>query len=239
MGNKFLYIDDSGQLSNNGSHDYFIYSGIYVNNSKNVGNLIRRVNGLAKKNYIKGEFKGSTLGGRHRRKLIEILREQEGVKQYFIIGRNDYLDKVNFNNPQSVRKHKNYMLRRLIELIVSEKELNDNDTLNIKIDNESLNTGQYFQELDSYINSYWKKNVSYIKHLEYGEFIPQCEAEFKLNYVDSKTDRIVQLADIIANSKYKRFCDKKGCHSDLLKASGCIKHPRTFYSSKHSVDFYK
>lgn len=49
MGEKFLYIDDSGQLSNNGTHEYFIYSGIFAESPNVIAEVKRRVNGLAKK----------------------------------------------------------------------------------------------------------------------------------------------------------------------------------------------
>ncbi|WRN32565.1 hypothetical protein UM818_07595 [Staphylococcus aureus] len=40
MGEKFLYIDDSGQLSDNGTHEYFIYSGVFIEN-KNIINELK------------------------------------------------------------------------------------------------------------------------------------------------------------------------------------------------------
>ncbi|MFV0061865.1 DUF3800 domain-containing protein [Staphylococcus aureus] len=85
MGEKFLYIDDSGQLSDNGTHEYFIYSGVFIENKNIINELKRRVNGLAKVNKIKGEFKGSELGGRHRRKLLKIIDDTDGVHTFLLL----------------------------------------------------------------------------------------------------------------------------------------------------------
>lgn len=237
MGEKFLYIDDSGQLSNNGTHDYFIYSGIFVEDPNVIAEVKRRVNGLAKKNRIKGEFKGAELGGRHRRALIKIMSEVDGLHQLIVIEKNELLEKVDFNDKESIRFHKNYLIRRLIEKAIKKNWLNDKDTLHTYIDNEASNDDNQSKQLIEHLNKYWNKSTRgyYMKHLDHGLLIPQCNANITVKYIDSKIDRLIQLADIVANSKYKRFCGKKGCHSELLNVKSCLKLPYVFYSPKSYV----
>ncbi|MGX0001642.1 DUF3800 domain-containing protein [Staphylococcus cohnii] len=91
MGEKFLYIDDSGQLSNNGTHEYFLYSGIFIENSDVISEIRRRLNGYAKSNGITGEFKGSELGGRHRIQIMKIARKTEGIHQFFVIEKKQFI----------------------------------------------------------------------------------------------------------------------------------------------------
>ncbi|PTF68597.1 DUF3800 domain-containing protein [Staphylococcus chromogenes] len=237
MGEKFLYIDDSGQLSDNGTHEYFIYSGIFAENKNIVNELKRRVNGLANSYKIKGEFKGSQLGGRHRRKLLEIIGDTDGTHTFFVIEKTKLLTRVDFSDPQKVRYHKNYLIRRLIESIIDQNLVSDSDILYTYIDNEASNDNNQAGHLNDHLNYYWKTKYRgfYQKHHQYGQFIPYCNVNIKVKYLDSKHERMIQLADILANSKYKRFSNKRGCHSELINAEGCLKLPSFFYSPKNDV----
>lgn len=237
MSEKFLYIDDSGQLSNNGTHEYFIYAGIFIENKNTINELKVRVNGLAKSRKIKGEFKGAELGGRHRRKLLEIIKNTNGVHVFFIIEKTSLLNRVDFNDPIKVRYHKNYLIRRLIEKTIDMGLVSDNDLLYTYIDNEASNDTNQAEHLNNHLNNYWDKRHRglYQKHYYYGQFIPYCDVNIKVKYLDSKHERMIQLADILANSKYKRFSGKKGCHSDIVYPEFCLKLPQTFHSPKSHV----
>ncbi|PTL04594.1 MULTISPECIES: DUF3800 domain-containing protein [Staphylococcus] len=237
MSEKFLYIDDSGQLSNNGTHEYFIYAGIFIENKNAINELKRRVNGLAKSRKIKGEFKGAELGGRHRRKILEIINNTNEVHVFFVIEKTELLTKVNFDNPSRVRFHKNYLIRRLIEKIIDKNLVDDEDLLYAYIDNEASNDTNQAKHLNQHLNNYWKKDSigMYQKHQFYAGFIPYCDVNIKVKYSDSKHERMIQLADILANSKYKRFSGKKSCHSDIVHPEFCLKLPQTFYSPKSHV----
>ncbi|EKI2451475.1 TPA: DUF3800 domain-containing protein [Staphylococcus aureus] len=237
MGEKFLYIDDSGQLSDNGTHEYFIYSGVFIENKNIINELKRRVNGLAKVNKIKGEFKGSELGGRHRRKLLKIIDDTDGVHTFFVVEKTSLLTRVDFENPQKVRYHKNYLIRRLIEEIIEQSLVSDSDFLYTYIDNEASNDTNQAEHLNNHLNEYWKLSSRglYYKHSVYGQFIPRCDVNIKVKYLDSKHERMIQLADILANSKYKRFSNKKGCHSELIHPKRCLKLPEIFFSPKNDV----
>ncbi|MGX0407266.1 DUF3800 domain-containing protein [Staphylococcus cohnii] len=129
------------------------------------------------------------------------------------------------------------MIRRLIEQIINQKLVSDEDCLNTYIDNEAMNDDNQANHLIKYINQYWNtsKRGKYVKHLEYAPFIPTCNATIKIKYLDSKTERLIQLADVTANAKYKRFSGKKGCHSNYLKTTSCLKLPKTFFSPKSLV----
>ncbi|MCG2493246.1 DUF3800 domain-containing protein [Staphylococcus epidermidis] len=237
MEEKYFYIDDSGQLSDNGTHEYFIYSGIFVENKDIINKIKRRVNGVAKSRKIKGEFKGAELGGRHRRKLLEIIKDTEGVHVFFVIEKTSLLKRVDFNDPIKVRYHKNYLIRRLIEKTIDVRLVSDSDLLYTYIDNEASNDTNQAEHLTEHLNQYWNKKYRglYQKHYLYGQFIPNCDVNIKVKYLDSKSERMIQLADILANSKYKRFSNKKGCHSDLLQPKFCLKLPERFYSPKSNV----
>ena len=40
----WLFLDDSGQLSNNGTHNYFLYGGVFIPNEKKLNELRNKIN---------------------------------------------------------------------------------------------------------------------------------------------------------------------------------------------------
>lgn len=71
MKDKWLFLDDSGQLSNSGTHSHFLYGGIFIE-SERVYNLFMNVVKQQCKFFgIKGEIKGSDIKIKHRKKLLQ------------------------------------------------------------------------------------------------------------------------------------------------------------------------
>lgn len=108
--------------------------------------------------------------------------------------------KVNIFIDDSGQLHKNYLIRRLIEhsiLDQSHFQILNIDT-EIFIDNQSQTTLNNFDSLERYLN----------KHLHnkyYSESYITSNALFKSTYLDSKTSNLIQIADILANSKFQYY----------------------------------
>lgn len=232
---KFLYLDDSGQLSDNGSHHYFLYGGIFIDGVKTRQELLNKINAFCKTRHYNKEIKGSSIKGKYRKKLLEIIGDVKGVHQVFVIEKNSLLTRVKFDAPYSVRLHKNYVIRRLIEDIYSKGYIANDDTLHVKIDNEVLNSAENIKMFEDYLNEYWSKNRSiYHKNNPYWQFVPVIGSNFTVEYKDSVKDRLTQAADLVANTKYRRFKGIEKCGSIYLKTDLCLKLPYTFYSPKSS-----
>lgn len=234
---KFLYLDDSGQLSDNGSHDYFLYGGIFIDGEKARLELLNKINAFCKTRHYHKEIKGSSIKGKNRKKLLEIIKDVEGIHQVFIIEKNSMLTRVNFDNPHSVRYHKNYAIRRLIEEIYRKGYIAHEDTLHVKIDNEALNSAENIKMFENYLNEYWNENKSvYHMYNPYWQFVPVIGSKFSVEYKDSAQDRLTQIADLVANTKYRRFKGIEKCGSEFLDTNLCLKLPYPFYSQKSSFN---
>src|SRR5699024_8267539 len=230
---KFLYLDDSGQLSDNGSHHYFLYGGVFIEGESSRQELLNKIKAFCKTRRYNKEIKGSAIKGKNRKKLLEIIGDVEGVHQVFVIEKTSMLNRVDFDVPQSVRFHKNYVIRRLIEDIYSKGYIGHNDTLHVKIDNEALNSKENIEMLERYLNGYWSRNRSlYHNNNPYWEFVPVIGSNFTIEYKDSEKDRLTQAADLVANTKYRRFKGIEKCGSDFLDTELCLKLPSAFYSPK-------
>ncbi|MDT0707378.1 DUF3800 domain-containing protein [Mammaliicoccus sciuri] len=225
MGNKYLYIDDSGQLSNNGRHDYFLYGCLFVESSAVVEEINNKINSFCRKRHIKGEIKGNYLKIKDRKKLLTILGDIEGAHQFFVIVKNDELRKMDFSNPMRVKKFKQYTIRRIIEKIFLKNYLDEIDTVHVKIDNEAFNSDDGLENFKHYLNNYWSKPGSFLTHQQYWDYMPWIKSNFTIKYLDSKHDRLIQVADLIANTKYRRFRGNEKCGSEYLKDEFCLKLP--------------
>ncbi|MCK1977008.1 DUF3800 domain-containing protein [Jeotgalicoccus huakuii] len=229
---KFIFIDDSGQLSNNERHEYFIYGCLYVDGPDAIQEAKNKVNAFCRKRKIKGEIKGFHLSGKDRKKLLQILGEIDGIKQYFVMTKNSELKFVNFKDPASVKRHKQYLIRRMIEKVFRKETFTKEDVVHLRIDNEVFNSEAGLVDFEHYLNKYWSKLGEFYSQQFYWDFMPYILSQFKVKYLDSKDDRMIQLADLIANTKYKRFKDNPKCGSEYLKTKYCLKLPdKAVYNS--------
>lgn len=238
MGEKFLYIDDSGQLSNNGRHEYFLYGCLFAESQRVVEEINNKINAFCKKRHIKGEIKGNYLKIKDRKKLLTILSEIKGAHQFFVVVKNDELKRMNFHNPHSVKRYKQFTIRRVIEQLFKKDYIGKEDLVNIKIDNEAFNSEEGLQNFIYYLNNYWSKPGTFMSQQVYWDFMPLIQSKFTIKYLDSKHDRLIQVADLIANTKYRRFRGNEKCGSEYLKEEKCLKLPDNCYFHSPKSPFY-
>ncbi|MCG1667446.1 DUF3800 domain-containing protein [Staphylococcus epidermidis] len=240
MSEKFLYIDDSGQLSNNGRHEYFLYGCLFAEDKSVVEEINNKINAFCRKRHIKGEIKGNHLKIKDRKKLLTILSDIKGAHQFFVIVKNAELKRLNFHNPHNVKRYKQYTIRRIIEEIFKKNYLGKEDVVNIKIDNEAFNSKEGLNNFIYYLNRYWSKPGTFMSQLFYWDFMPLIESKFTIKYLDSKHDRLIQVADLIANTKYRRFRGNEKCGSEFLETETCLKLPDdSYFNSPKSTSIAK
>lgn len=236
MKDKWLFLDDSGQLSNSGTHNYFLYGGIFIESIEAYNHFMNRVKTQMKFLGISEELKGSSIKFKHRKKLLKSFHDIPGVHQVFLIEDVRELTRVDFSSPQKLRYHKNYLLKRIIEKLHREKMIDADSFLHINIDLEMLSSEEYRMDLENHINDYWKNKAHYLKGKEYSQFIPDIKSQFKVRFLDSRHHLFIQVADLLVNTKYRRYKDDKKCGSEFLRPRICIKVPRFFTSGKESID---
>lgn len=230
---KWLFLDDSGQLSNSGEHTHFLYGGIFIENKEAYNKLLARVKHLCSFFNISKEMKGSKLKLKHRRKILSSIQDIQGIHQVFLIEKNDLLDKVDFTNPEKLRLHKNYLVKRIVEKLHQSQLIDDHTTLYIRIDIEMLSTEKYRLDLEQHLNNYWKSPESYVKGRQFKTLIPKIHAKFDVQFLDSRHHRLIQLADLLVNTKYRRYRQVPKCCSEFLNPYFCITLPK--YFSSHFV----
>ena len=201
-----IFIDDSGQLHIKYPKKHmFIYGGFWA-----PENEVRKINtyySIIKMQLFKSkkEVKGSNMSPKIKKRIINRICKKfpQGFHPIFICVNVDNLDRLNFNNKRSVQLFKNYLIRRLIEIAILDQSHHGyfNKDIDIFIDNQSKAQLGYRDSLKPYLNKYFHgkyESKTYIKD----------SANFTVKFLDSKASNLIQIADILANSKYQYYCGK-------------------------------
>lgn len=192
-----LYIDESGNLGS-GMGRYFLICALDVDSdikstiSKRAGRVICR---FKKKRAIPKttELKGWSLSENDRNELIDSIL-YKGVKIRYIV-----LDIKQTTMLLSKADDKNACFNYLIQLII--KKIIDEqpgvEKINLYLDNRSVKIGNRLS-LKPYLY-----NKLVLEQLETKNNVRRIE--FDINYLESDSCYLIQWADIIANSLYKKY----------------------------------
>ena len=192
-----LYIDESGNLGQ-GSGRYFLICALEVDQnirssiSKRAGRVICRYK--KKKGIPKNtELKGWALNKKDRQELIDKIL-LHGIKVRYIV-----LDLKQTTMLLSKPDDKNACFNYLIQLIVKNIILKNGkiDKINLYLDNRSVKIGNRLS-LKPYLY-----NKLVLEQLETKAEVKRIE--FEINYFESESCYLIQWADIIANSLYKKY----------------------------------
>ena len=192
-----LYIDESGNLGT-GSGRYFLICALEIDNdlkstiSKRAGRIICR---FKENNNINKatELKGTKLNDISRNELIDKIL-YKGVKVRYIV-----LDIKQTTMLLKKADDKNACFNYLIQLIVKKVlyEYPDIKKVNLYLDNRSVKIGNRLS-LKPYLY-----NKLVLEQLETKANVQRIE--FSINYLESESCYLIQWADIIANSLYKKY----------------------------------
>ena len=192
-----LYIDESGNLGTV-SGRYFLICALEIDNdlkstiSKRAGRIICR---FKENNNINKatELKGTKLNDISRNELIDKIL-YKGVKVRYIV-----LDIKQTTMLLKKADDKNACFNYLIQLIVKKLlyEYPDIKKVNLYLDNRSVKIGNRLS-LKPYLY-----NKLVLEQLETKDNVKRIE--FSINYLESESCYLIQWADIIANSLYKKY----------------------------------
>ena len=192
-----LYIDESGNLGTV-SGRYFLICALEIDNdlkstiSKRAGRIICRF--IENNNINKAtELKGTKLNDISRNELIDKIL-YKGVKVRYIV-----LDIKQTTMLLKKADDKNACFNYLIQLIVKKLlyEYPDIKKVNLYLDNRSVKIGNRLS-LKPYLY-----NKLVLEQLETKDNVKRIE--FSINYLESESCYLIQWADIIANSLYKKY----------------------------------
>ena len=192
-----LYIDESGNLGT-GMGRYFLICALEVDLtlknaiSKRAGRVICR---FKQKNDIPKitELKGSRLKDDDRLELLDKILFK-GIKVRYIV-----LDLKQTTMLLAKSDDKNAWFNYLIQLIVKRivEEYKDVEKINLYLDNRSVKIGNRLS-LKPYLY-----NKLVLEQLETKNNVKRIE--FDINYFESESCYLIQWADIVANSLYKKY----------------------------------
>lgn len=192
-----LYIDESGNLGT-GMGRYFLICALEVDPtlknaiSKRAGRVICR---FKQKNDIPKitELKGSRLKDDDRLELLDKILFK-GIKVRYIV-----LDLKQTTMLLAKSDDKNACFNYLIQLIVKRivEEYKDVEKINLYLDNRSVKIGNRLS-LKPYLY-----NKLVLEQLETKNNVKRIE--FDINYFESESCYLIQWADIVANSLYKKY----------------------------------
>lgn len=192
-----LYIDESGNLGT-GMGRYFLICALEVDTnikssiSKRAGRVICR---FKEKNNISKttELKGFSLNSSKRNELLDKIL-YKGIKVRYIV-----LDLKQTTMLLAKSDDKNACFNYLIQLIVKQiiSEVPDVEKINLFLDNRSVKIGNRLS-LKPYLY-----NKLVLEQLETKHNVKRIE--FEITYLESESCYLIQWADIIANSLYKKY----------------------------------
>lgn len=205
-----LYMDESGNLGSSGR--YFLICALEVKENevkalgKRAGRIINRFK--IKYNIPKAEeIKGWKLKDEQRIELINSIL-YKGIKIRYII--------LDLNHTTMLLKKaddKNACYNYLVQLIVKKllQDYPNLEKINLYLDNRSVKIGNRLS-LKSYLY-----NKLVLESLEQNNEVSRIE--FIIHYMESKKCYLIEWADIIANSLYKKYNSKINDYYKLIKPS--------------------
>lgn len=199
----YIILDDSGQLHPNYPHgDYFVYGGLLLKEKDFHGinySYKKLVKQVKKEKGITDELKTSMMDKKTKRRLLNKLKTYNAV-QIFVTVKISALKRLNFNNKKDVVRFKNYIIRRLIDkLIVVGKIPKKCELIEIHIDNQNI-AHSAKHSLEDHLYIYFNEDNFYNIHRQYDT--TSIKSDFRVYYKDSKSNYLVQAADLLANTMF-------------------------------------
>jgi len=199
----YIFLDDSGQLHINYPHGkYFVYAGL-VMSERNFHiinkNYERLVESIKREKGITGELKTSDMDLQTRRRLLKRLKCYS-CHQIFALVNVHSLVRIDFYRKKDVVRYKNFVIRRLIEQVIKRNILPRNcQKIVVNIDNQNI-AHSSLDSLEDHLYNYFNEENYYQIHKQYDT--TSFKADFKVNFKDSKSNYLIQAADLLANTEF-------------------------------------
>lgn len=192
-----LYIDESGNLGH-GEGRYFLICALDIleEKKKTITRRAGRVIEKYKQNrniHKSKEIKGWQLKEEGRKELISKILDHDVKVRYIVLDK--LYTTILLQKADDKNACYNYLIQLLVKRIIEINE--DLETINLYLDNRSVKVGNRLS-LKPYLY-----NKLVLEQLE--EKIDVKRIEFNINYLESKTCYLIEWADIISNSLYKKY----------------------------------
>ena len=198
----YVYVDESGSITktNISNNRYFVIAMVFTDDPVKIRRLFKKkISQMMKKNekykdmiYSKKEIKGSDISETTKRNVYKHILENgsEKLELGLIVLDNEYTtDKFIENHARTF----NYLIQTYLDSCFRNhsKFMKGHGKIQLIIDEQNIATGADY-ELCGYLNQQLTlKN-------------PICDL-FDVAYMDSKNEKLVQLADFVANTFYRNI----------------------------------
>ncbi len=220
MGNVTVFVDESGIIAKTKAKktNYFVVTLLFVRDEdiKELGRafkkyrlqIAKRKKELLEELTTKKEIKGSHVSESDKKLIYQKLCTRYGDKfEIGVILLNNRKNSVKFRSNSS--RSFNYLIKLYLKDIFVQSELfKELDNLTFIIDERNVATESKFT-LQEYLNT--ELNLS--EHF--------CNGEIKVSYHDSKSRLLLQMADFISNTCFRRWQKK---HNDCGNVGLLLKH---------------
>lgn len=214
----YLFLDDSGQLHiNYPEGDYFVYGGLLVKEkdfhgiNKSYRNLIKNVKG---EKGIKDELKTSNMDVSTRRRLLKMLSKYS-CEQVFVTVKVPSLKRLNFENKRDVARFKNYMIRRLVDKLITTRKISPQcNSIELHIDNQNV-AHSAKDSLEGHLYNFFNEENYYLVHHAFET--TSFKTKFKVHFKDSETNYLIQAADLLANTMFNYLHGNQNVKKGIIK----------------------
>lgn len=226
-----LFIDESGSMNCNCKGDnYFIISIILAKNKDNLKRSYKyfvksHLNDLLKsdlnnKMFKNGRFlelKGTAMSMSLKKDFVKFLSRNKNFELFYIVADNKNIDENMYKN---TARAFNYLLRIALEFLINKNFIAKDEEITIQIDERNERTGAK-QVLQEYLNMELQLHNALSK-------------EIHVQYFDSSTNKLIQIADFFANLYYSQlFNNNYNNEIKLLRDSKILKY--IFGFPKHKI----
>jgi len=196
---KTIFIDESGDLGTGGR--FFVIALLNPQKAKRISNFMKK---FCAHNRL-DEVKGALLSFPEKQTIFNHLNYANDYSVSYIVA-----DKHNIDN-KKLLEDKNLCYNYLFSFLVKRTVKSATEDLQILLDNHSTKVKS--------INSL----ADYIKIKAYTDW--KFKHNLIINYTDSKSSKVVQAADVIANTIYAHYSRSKNHFYNAITISESIRFP--------------
>lgn len=204
----YFYLDDSGVLHPNSREQYFVYAGYAFLSHKEKDRALCSYRRASRKvnPHPDQELKAHGAKGKTKRYLNSILRDYESLS--CVVDKHRIYSNI-IKDKKSIHRYKDYCLKRVAKAkllaMLSQSTISSElpTVLRFFIDNQPTSTDGIYNLRESIHEEF----SSGIQNFDYGVFhepIFHNELIVTTNFCDSRTQPLIQAADILANSIFVR-----------------------------------
>lgn len=198
-----VFVDESGDLGRKGR--FFVIALLHPHNKKRILNIARHFNAKLGRD----EIKASRLAFSDKQELLARINQFPDHSVSYIAA-----DKHYINSPHMLRDKNlcfNYLFAHLMRPVIAQSD----EDINIILDEHSVKVGSLHS-----LKDYLRIKACY----DWG-----FRGQVNVVFTDSRNSKLVQMADVIANTVYNRYVYDRMNLYEMLNVAHSIRFPHAWF----------